>query len=75
MSSDRKGGPRRADDAQAESRAIIERINTETAPGSGQGGIQEDDWIERVGTRIGRTIGAIITVAILAWLLAYILGF
>ena len=36
-------------------------------PGRGPAASEDDDWIERVGTKIGRTLGRVLLLAAFAW--------
>ena len=77
------------DDAETESRRILDRVSKESATG-GQSflarradrardhlsgaDIDPDDRIEIWGTRIGRGLALVITIILVLWIVVYILG-
>lgn len=78
----------RGDDAERESRRILERIQRETDPSGSLLGkaakgahnhvtaadVDPADKIEYWGTRIGRALGLLLAVALLAWLVYFIVN-
>jgi tetrahydromethanopterin S-methyltransferase subunit G len=77
----------RNDEAEAESRRILEQISRESQSGGLSAidratnrardhlmaeDVDHSDWAEYWGTRIGRTIGALVMAGLIFWLVIYL---
>lgn len=69
-------------DTEAEARRILERVTAETDVSAGivtsqtrpAKPVDNEDWIERVGTRIGRGASIVLFLGLLIWLAVSLFG-
>lgn len=61
-------------DSDAESRRILDRINTQMGASASRPGEDRDDWPEYWGRRIGRALGMVFLVVVIYWLYQLIKG-
>lgn len=61
-------------DSDAESRRILDRINTQMGASASRPGEDRDGWPEYWGRRIGRALGMVFLVVVIYWLYQLIKG-
>ena len=61
-------------DSDAESRRILDRINTQMGASASRSGEDRDDWPEYWGKRIGRALGMVFLLVVIYWLYELIKG-
>jgi hypothetical protein len=61
-------------DGDAESRKILERVNSQMGASASRPGDDRDDWPEYWGKRIGRALGFAFLLVVIYWLYQLVTG-
>lgn len=61
-------------DGDAESRRILDRVNSQMGASASRAGDDRDDWPEYWGKRIGRTLGIVFLFVVIYWLYQLLTG-
>lgn len=64
----------KSSDGDAESRKILERVNSQMGASASRGGGDRDDWPEYWGKRIGRALGMVFLLVVIYWLYQLVTG-